>query len=74
MKILLNLSAALLLTACASDAVNDPIFKAGYDAGCGMAGASAEARRAMMNNQPDLYRRGFNSGVQACGGVRDVAY
>jgi hypothetical protein len=58
----------LLLAACASPAMDDPVFKAGYDAGCGAAHSSRDAVAAMTAGQPDLYRRGFSSGYTSCGG------
>lgn len=65
--------AALALSACASDAAtDDPLFKAGYEAGCGMAHSAREARAAMTEGQPELYRRGFSAGFSVCGGGREV--
>ena len=68
MKTFLALAAFVLLAACASGAVDDPVFRAGYDAGCSMAHANREARAAMTAGQPELYRRGFSAGLSACGG------
>lgn len=70
-----TLIASLLLVglaACAgsSEALNDPVFKQGYDTGCAMAHASREARSAMTKDQPELFRRGFASGLSACGDGR----
>ncbi len=65
--------AALALAGCASDAaMDDPLFKAGYEAGCGMAHSSREVRAAMTKDQPELYRRGFSAGFSVCGGGKDV--
>lgn len=61
-------AAFLTLAACASANVDDPVFKAGYDAGCAMAHASREAREASLEAQPELYRRGFSAGFGSCGG------
>ena len=48
MKTFSALAALLLLAACASGgAIDDPVFRAGYDAGCSMAHAKREARAAM---------------------------
>ena len=58
----------LLLSACASPALDDPVFKAGYDAGCGAAHSSRDMRAAMTAGQPDLYRSGFSAGFTSCGG------
>ena len=69
MKTFSALAALLLLAACTSGgAIDDPVFRAGYDAGCSMAHAKREARAAMTAGQPELYRRGFASGLSACGG------
>lgn len=60
MRFALTIAAATLLTACASSgSMDDPLFRAGYESGCGMAHASREARAAMTQDQPDLYKRGF---------------
>lgn len=71
---LVSVAAALLLAACASDpaATNDPAFKSGYDAGCSMAHSAREVRAAMLEGQPELFRRGFAAGLSACGDRRDV--
>lgn len=70
------LFAALLvlpLAACVSGgSMDDPVFKAGYEAGCGMAHSNREARAAMTAGQPDLYKRGFSAGFTACGGGREM--
>ena len=72
MKTMLLMVPALLLAACASDAnMDDPAFKAGYDAGCGAAHASPEARAVALDGQPDLYRRGFSAGYTSCGGGQE---
>lgn len=72
MKILILAGFALALSACAgSGAVNDPVFREGYDAGCTMAHSAREARAAMTQGKPDLYRRGFASGLSACGAGRE---
>lgn len=72
MKTMLSLAAGLLLAACASSAnMDDPAFKAGYDAGCGAAHASPEARAVALEGQPELYRRGFSAGYTSCGGGRE---
>ncbi|MFT3809303.1 MAG: hypothetical protein QM698_05245 [Micropepsaceae bacterium] len=73
MKFALIAAALILpLAACASGgSMDDPVFKAGYEAGCGMAHASREARAAMTEGQPDLYKRGFSAGFTACGGGRE---
>ena len=69
----LALATLLLTAACASgEAVNDPVFKQGYDMGCSMAHSSREAGSAITAGQPELYRRGFASGFSACGGSRDT--
>jgi hypothetical protein len=65
------LATLTLLAACASPAIDDPAFKAGYDAGCAMAHASPEARQASLAGQPELYRRGFSAGYGSCGGGRE---
>lgn len=63
------LTALLGLAGCASsEAVNDPIFRQGYDLGCSMAHSSREATRALTADKPELYRRGFAAGYSACGG------
>ena len=74
MKTLFCLAAALVLAACATNsaALNDPVFKSGYDAGCSMAHSAREVRAAMMEGQPELFRRGFAAGLSACGDRRDV--
>ena len=74
MKLTMAFAVALLLAACATDpaVMNDPNFKAGYDAGCSMAHSPREVRAAMTKGQPDLFRRGFASGLSACGDHRDI--
>jgi Skp family chaperone for outer membrane proteins len=74
MKLTMAFAAALLLSACATDsaALNDPEFVAGYDAGCAMAHSPRDVRAAMTKGRPDLFRRGFASGLSACGDHRDV--
>jgi len=73
MRFSLIAAACLALAACASDAaLDDPLFKAGYDAGCGMAHTSRQTRGAMTAGQPELYKRGFSAGYTACGGGREV--
>ena len=63
------LAAPLLLSACASTgAVNDPVFRQGYDMGCSMAHSSHEASRVLTEGKPELYRRGYAAGYSTCGG------
>jgi len=71
MKSCIALITALALTACASGNIDDPVFKAGYDAGCAQAHASPQAREASLAGQPELYRRGFSAGYTSCGGGRE---
>lgn len=52
--------------------MEDPLFKAGYEAGCGMAHSTREVRAAMTQGQPDLYKRGFSAGYTSCGGGRET--
>ena len=60
---------ALLLAACAGGgAVDDPVFKQGYEMGCAQAHSAREARAALTKDTPELFRRGFASGVAACSG------
>lgn len=72
MKFALIAAFTLALAACASSSsMDDPVFKAGYEAGCGLAHASREARTSMTAGQPDLYKRGFSAGYTSCGGGRE---
>lgn len=72
MRFSLILALALPLAACASGgSMDDPVFKAGYDAGCSMAHSSRETGEAMAAGQPELYVRGFGAGFNACGGGRE---
>lgn len=67
------LAATLLCAGCASsEALNDPVFKQGYDLGCSMAHAPREARQALTKDKPDLFRRGFSAGFTSCGGDREI--
>lgn len=73
MRFSLFLGLALTLAGCANTAaMEDPVFKAGYDAGCGMAHASREARASLTAGKPDLYKRGVSAGFTACGGGRET--
>lgn len=73
MRFPLIAAACLALAACAHDAaMDDPLFKAGYEKGCAMAHASRESRTSMTAGQPDLYKRGYSAGYTACGGGREV--
>ncbi len=59
----------LMLAACATPAaVDDPEFRAGYEAGCAAAQMSRTARATIPGDQTELFRRGYMSGLHACGG------
>lgn len=67
--------AAILLFAAActsSEAVNDPVFREGYDMGCSMAHSARAASSAITAGKPELYRRGFAAGYSSCGGGREM--
>jgi hypothetical protein len=71
MKKLYVAAVMMALGACASPNMDDPMFKAGYDAGCAQAHASLQAREASLIGQPELFRRGFSAGYTSCGGGRE---
>ena len=72
-SLFLTLLLSSALGACASGgSMEDPLFKAGYEAGCGMAHSTREVRAAMTQGQPDLYKRGFSAGYTSCGGGRET--
>lgn len=72
MRFSLIFTVALVLAACASGgSLDDPVFKAGYDAGCGAAHSAYGTRAAMTAGKPDLYKRGFSAGFTSCGGGQE---
>lgn len=73
MRFSLFLALTLTLGACASDAaLDDPVWKAGYESGCGMAHSNRAARASMTKDKPDLWKRGFSAGFTACGGNQET--
>jgi hypothetical protein len=72
MRFSLFFTMALTLGACASGgSMDDPVFKAGYDAGCTAAHSAYAAREAMTAGKPDLYKHGFSAGFTSCGGGQE---